>query len=120
MHLNDDEHSGIDMVPQTISATFLTEREESKVWTAQQISLWIEPETDDMKMLPLLLLGPGCLQQSSTAMLGSHEFGDSVWCRYPPSTLVGGDSDQVPPEDLEKAFEGLTFLEHLEIGRAHV
>jgi hypothetical protein len=27
--------------------------------------------------------------------------------------LAGVDSDEVPSEDLEKAFEGLTFLEHL-------
>ena len=112
-HLNDDENSGIEMVPNTISATFTSEGEESKVWSAQQISLWIMPESDDVKMAPLLRLDPGCLQQSSAAMLGSHEVGDSVWCRYPPSTLASSDSDQVPTEDLEKAFEGLTFLEHL-------
>ena len=55
VHLNDDESSGMEMMPITISATFFsTEGEESNVWSAQQIPLWIMPEGDDVKMVLLL------------------------------------------------------------------
>ena len=77
-HLNDDEQSGIEKVPKTISATFFSEGEDSKVWSAQKITPWIQPESDDVKMAPLLQLDSGCLQQSSAALLGSHEAGNSV------------------------------------------
>jgi hypothetical protein len=61
VHLNGDEKSGFEDLPKTIASTLSSEREESKVWSAQQISLWIMPESDDVKMAPLLRLDPGCL-----------------------------------------------------------
>ena len=46
-------------------------------------------------------------------MLGSYEVGNSVLCRYPPSTLVGSSSDMLPTAYLEEAFVGLNLLSSL-------
>ena len=110
VHLNDDEKLGFEFLPNTIAITLLSDENDSKVWSAHEIPPWIEPESEDVKMAPLLRLDSGCLRQSSAAMLGSLEVGDSVWCCYPHSTLVGSSSDEVPTADLEQAFDGLDLL----------
>ena len=123
--INLEETTGLELLPKTIGTS---------LFDAAGFSFaWIDPDSDEHVILPLLRLSSGCLLNRPVPVVtpavdasqGAGDKGDVGkmntterefdWCNYPPSKLAVKNSSHGAwtTQDFEEAYSGLNLLNTL-------
>ena len=118
VRINDEDTTGLELLPQTINSSLVGEMVSNYAW--------IQPESDEHIIFPLMRLRSGSLLNSAIRsrsdkeiyllIEGSEGTSSFVWCQYPPPLLCplnAVPSALLVKEDLEAAYAGLDLLNTL-------